>query len=136
MKKKSLFLLLILLFTFGCNVSDVPESTYASEVPKVTKPLVRFQNMTEDFTFRYGVRFGDAEFLFTSLNPFVSGTVTEYKTATEGDYTIQGKTINGDWLTLFALPYTISNGGEYTVAIRSNYNNTSIESRVITDKVP
>ncbi len=118
-----------LLALFGsCNVLFGPDglSPQAAEV--------RFQNVTTDFSFYYGLGFGDAVFEFTPSSSFDPGEVTDYAESDPGSYSVQAKTNNGSWVTAFDGTATVEAGGKYTIVIQGT--NPDYYASIAVDKAP
>jgi hypothetical protein len=93
---------------------------------------VRFQNLTSDINFFYGLKVADAEFLFEGSDEFSPGEVTEYQTIVEGSYSIQAQDDSGNWLTISSGTFRFDPGVTYTISIEGSLS-TTLGFRLITD---
>ena len=120
-----IFIVFSVFFSFSCDVIGVKED-----------PQVRFQNSTSDFEIYHGLKFGDAEVLFSDSDTFIPGEVTEYKNTKPGGYTVQAMDKNGYWQTLFPNNISVESGGKYTVVIEGSYYEGTISGSLVTDEAP
>ncbi len=79
----------------------------------VTNPEVRFENGITGFTFGYGVRLGEAEFI-GSLD---EGQITPYLETPAGAYVLQARTASGEWRTFSAGVVWVFVDHTYTIAM-------------------
>lgn len=84
----------------------------------VNNPNVRFENGITGFTFGYGVRLGEAEYI-GSLD---DGQITPYLETPAGAYIIQARTASGEWRTFSARVIWVCIDHTYTVAMAGEWD--------------
>ena len=104
MKKIFKFLLvgIVVVFIFvnlGCKLDEEEK-----------KAEVRFQN-SSDLTLFYGIKYGDAVYNGEVAPGFISG----YYETKPGNYSLQTKDINGNWLTVSDESLSVEGGHKYTI---------------------
>lgn len=84
---------------------------------------VRIENLLSNggapFTFDYGVRFGQAEY----IGSLPCGYTTSYYECDLGSYTFQALANTGSWLTL-TTPYNLTGSGHWTLVISGDLAGT------------
>jgi len=119
MKKLIVVLLLLILGFAGCETVEEEKDDSAS---------VRFQNSMSDGTsILYGIRISDAEY----EGELSSGSVTDSYKVKVGDYSLQMKNADGDWITTSSTLAVIPDAGDYTIVISGTYSLSSF--RVVQD---